>query len=146
MEVVESIGVGPLAVDTAIFIYFVEQHARYADLVRPIFHAADRGELALVTSAVTLLELLVVPYRVGDLSLAARYETLLTQSAGLRMVALDHAQLRTAAHIRARFGVRTPDALQLAAAVTAHCTAFLTNDRRLPQIPGLRIVQLDAVQ
>jgi predicted nucleic acid-binding protein len=38
--------------------------------------------------------------------------------------------------------VKTPDALQLAAAIGTDCHAFLTNDRRLPDIPGLRIRQL----
>jgi predicted nucleic acid-binding protein len=98
-----------------------------------------------VTSAITLLELLVVPYRAGDDALAERYELLLTRSRGVTTVALDLGQLRSAAQIRANFGVRTPDSLQLAAARTAGCSAFITNDRRLPKLPGLRIVQLHDV-
>ncbi|HEX2723365.1 MAG TPA: hypothetical protein VHM24_10625 [Gemmatimonadaceae bacterium] len=35
-----------------------------------------------------------------------------------------------------------PDALQLAAALTSECTTFVTNDRKLPRIKGLHIVQL----
>jgi hypothetical protein len=38
--------------------------------------------------------------------------------------------------------VKTPDALQLAAALAFGCTAYLTNDRTLPPIPGLRVLQL----
>jgi predicted nucleic acid-binding protein len=38
--------------------------------------------------------------------------------------------------------VRTPDALQLAAALSAGCSAFVTNDRDLPALPGLRILKL----
>jgi hypothetical protein len=38
--------------------------------------------------------------------------------------------------------VKTPDAIQLAAALGARCTAFVTNDRELPATPGLRILQL----
>lgn len=95
-----------------------------------------------MTSALTLLETLVVPYRAGNASLADRYEGLLTRSRGIRLVALEHALLRTAAHLRAVTTVKTPDALQLAAALTTGCTAYLTNDRALPGIPGLRILQL----
>ena len=51
--------------------------------------------------------------------------------------------LRTAAQIRAVHRVRTPDSLQLAAAFSERCTVFLTNDRKLPALPGLRIIQLD---
>jgi hypothetical protein len=49
-----------------------------------------------------------------------------------------------AAQVRAATGAATPDALQLAASLASRCSAFLTNDRRLPPLPGLRIVQLGA--
>jgi predicted nucleic acid-binding protein len=140
----ELVGSGPVALDTAIFIYFVERHPEYVERVRPLFQKADSGDLELVTSALTLLEVLVVPYRVGDIPLAERYEAILTRGRGLRMVEIDRAQIRTAAQLRAMCGVRTPDALQLAAALSACCTAFVTNDRRLPTLPGLRIIQLDS--
>jgi predicted nucleic acid-binding protein len=55
---------------------------------------------------------------------------------------VDRDQIRSAAQLRARYGVRTPDALQLAAALSTRCTAFLTNDRRLPSVGGLRVVGL----
>ena len=51
-------------------------------------------------------------------------------------------QLKAAAQLRAATGLKTPDALQLAAALGAGCRSFLTNDRRLPAIPGLRVMQL----
>lgn len=50
--------------------------------------------------------------------------------------------MRVAAHLRAASRLRTPDAIHLAAALTASCTSFVTQDRRFPSIPGLRIVQL----
>ena len=131
-----------MALDTAPFIYFIEQHPRFGPLVRRLLDDADRGLCRVVTSAVTLLEVLVVPYRTGDVTLAERYEALLTRSRGLRLVGLDRAQLKTAAQIRAAYRARTPDALQLAAALTSRCTAFVTNDRAMPAVPGLRILQL----
>jgi predicted nucleic acid-binding protein len=85
---------------------------------------------------------LVVPYRAGHRELAERYEQLLTRSRGVRMVGLDRDQLRAAAQLRAATGVKLPDALQLTAAIGAGCRSFLTNDRRLPEIPGLQILQL----
>jgi len=95
-----------------------------------------------VTSALTLLEVLVVPLRAGDRQLAERYESLLTRGRGLRLVDITRAQLEAAASLRAVTGARTPDALQLAAAISAGCKTFVTNDRRLPAVPGLRVVQL----
>ena len=137
-----AVGRGPVALDTAGFIYFIEEHPRYAPLVAHLFSEADRGVRLIVTSALTLLEVLVVPYRAGDLPLAERYEALLSQSRGVRLVELDRNQLRAAAQLRAAYQVRTPDALQLAAALTQRCSAFVTNDRAMPAVPGLPIVQL----
>jgi plasmid stability protein len=57
----------------------------------------DEGKRELVTSALTLLEVLVVPYRVGNTPLAERYELLLTRSRGIRMTELSRDQLRAAA-------------------------------------------------
>jgi predicted nucleic acid-binding protein len=131
-----------VAIDTAIVIYFAERNARYVDAIRPLFEAADRGEVRLVTSAITLLEVLVIPYRAGDVVLARRYEDFLSGSRGLTLVELGRPILRAAAHLRATHGIRTPDAIQLAAALTERCGSFLTNDRRLPSLAGLPVFQL----
>ena len=139
-----DVGPGPLAIDTAIFIYFIEKNPRFLPLIDPLFRAADDGTRELVTSALTLLEVLVVPLRAGNRSVADRYEALLTHSRGIRLVDLTRDQLRAAAQLRATTSVKTPDALQLAAAIGTGCRTMLTNDRRIPSIPGLRIRQLSA--
>jgi len=136
------LGPGRTAVDTAIFIYLIEENPEFLPLVAPIFEETARGDRELVTSAITLLQVLVVPYRAGNLALAERYEALLTRSRGLHLVELDRAQLRTAAQVRALYSIRTPDALQLAAALSRQCATFVTNDRTLPDLAGIRIVQL----
>jgi predicted nucleic acid-binding protein len=133
-----------VGVDTAVFIYFIEEHPRFLPLINPLFEEADAGRRELTTSALTLLEVLVVPYRAGNRVLADRYEALLTRSRGIRVIDPGRDQLRAAAQLRAITGVKTPDALQLVAALTAGCTEFLTNDRRLPEIPGLRVLQLES--
>jgi predicted nucleic acid-binding protein len=139
-----DVGPGAIAIDTAVFIYFIEEEPRFLPQILPLFIEADQGDRVLVTSSLTLLEVLVVPYRAGDHQLAARYERLLTRSRGIRMVELSHDQLRAAAQLRAATSVKSPDALQLAAALGAGCSTFVTNDRRLPPIPGLRVIQLSS--
>jgi predicted nucleic acid-binding protein len=141
---IADLGQGAVAIDTAIFIYFIEENAQFLPLVRPLFEEADRGKRKLVTSAVTLLEVLVVPYRAGDVQLAERYELLLTRSRGIRMVEITREQLRAAAQLRAATNVKTPVALQLVCAIGTGCRTFLTNDRDLPPIPGLRVIQLSS--
>lgn len=143
MGLIDDAGQGLVGVDTAAFIYFIEAHPTYLAALRPLFAAADRETLTIVTSAVTLLEVLVVPYRAGNQPLAQRYEALLTRGRGVVLREIDRPLLRAAAQLRAVAGVRTPDALQLSAALAEGCTTFVTNDRRLPALPGLRILQLD---
>lgn len=145
MGLIAELGTGLVAVDTAIFIYWIEEHPRFVDAITPLFEEADRGERELVTSSLTLLEVLVVPYRAGNRLLAQRYEALLTRGRGIRLVDLSRDHLRAAAQLRAATAIKTPDALQVVAAIGAGCTAFLTNDRRLPAIPGLRVVELGSL-
>jgi predicted nucleic acid-binding protein len=142
--VIGDLGPGPVAVDTAIFIYFIEEEPRFLRHILPLFVEVDHGQREVVTSALTLLEVLVVPYRAGNRQLAERYEQLLTRSRGIRVIELTRDQLRAAAQLRAATGVRTPDALHLVAALGAGCKTFVTNDRRLSAVPGLRVIQLSS--
>jgi predicted nucleic acid-binding protein len=144
LALIDDVGSGPVGLDTAIFIYFIEEHERFLPAIAPLFAAADAGKLELVASALTLLEVLVVPYRAGNIELAERYEAVLTRSRGVRMVDLSRDHLRLAAQLRAASGAATPDALQLAASLITACSAFVTNDRHLPPVRGLRTIQLGA--
>lgn len=144
MGLIDQLGAGPVAVDTVAFIYFIEEHPQFLPALQPVFAAADQGQLTIVTSAVTLLEVLVVPYRAGDLLLAQRYEDILTRSRNVRLREIDRTLLRAAAQLRAVSSIRTPDALQIAAALAERCTAFITNDRKLPSLPGLPVIQVGA--
>ena len=142
MGLIADLGRGPVGLDTAVFIYFIEEHPRFLPVVAPVFSAVASRRLPAITSGVTLLETLVIPYRSGNTAVAARYEALLTKSQGIRFMELDRSLLRSAAQLRALFSIRTPDALQLAAALSGGCNVYLTNDRSLPRIPGLAILQV----
>jgi predicted nucleic acid-binding protein len=142
LALIDDLGAGPVGIDTAIFIYFIEEDERFLPAIAPLFAAADAGEMELVASTLTLLEVLVVPYRASNVALAERYEDVLTRSRGVRMVDLTRDHMRLAAQLRAATGAATPDALQLATALATGCSAFVTNDRRLPSVPGLRVMKL----
>ncbi|MDQ3518395.1 MAG: PIN domain nuclease, partial [Gemmatimonadota bacterium] len=79
---IDALGPGPVAVDTAVFIYLIEEHPAYLPVVEPLFDEVAAGMREIVTSAVTLLEVLVVPFRTGEVALAGLYEALLTRSRG----------------------------------------------------------------
>jgi predicted nucleic acid-binding protein len=139
-----EVGSGPVALDSAVFIYFIERDPRYLAIVKPVFAAIDEGRLKGVTSSLSLLETLVAPLRFGnDVMMAHQYERFLTRSRGLLIVPIDFALLRAAAALRAVYRLKTPDAIQAASALTGGCSALITNDHRIPSLPGLRVLQLE---
>lgn len=142
MGLIDDLGAGPVALDTAVFIYFIEEDERFLPVVEQVFEVIDSGSLPAVTSTMTLLETLVIPIRAGNHRLAEAYESLLSRSRGLYLVDLDRLVIRLAAKIRALAGLKTPDALQVATALQAECTVFLTNDRQIPSIGEMRTLQL----
>jgi predicted nucleic acid-binding protein len=137
------LGQGPVAIDTSPFIYYIEDHPELGPLLEPVFQAIAGLELAAFTSELTLLETLVQPLRLGDQELVDEYTEVLIGSDGLELIPVDRVCLQLAAEIRAHARVKTPDAIQLAAAALAGCSSFLTNDRRLPQLPWIEVVCLD---
>jgi predicted nucleic acid-binding protein len=139
---IDDVKPGPVALDTQIFIYLIEEEDRFLPIVKPLFEAIDRGQLVGVTSGLSLMEVLVVPYRSGNFALADRYESLLINSRGLRFIEVDRRLLKAAAQLRAAFKLKPPDAIQVAAALVGDCKSFLTNDRRIPAVPSLRILQV----
>ncbi len=56
-----------VGLDTAPLIYFIDQNETYLELVRAFFHAMSQGEFQVVTSVLTLTEVLVHPLRSGNL-------------------------------------------------------------------------------
>ncbi len=143
MGLLNDIGSGPVALDSSIFIYFFEENPLYLPLIDPLFAAITEGRLEGVTSSLTLMETLVVPLRAGNEVLARQYERVLTRSR-LHVVPIDTGLLRAAALVRATTRLKVPDTLQVTSAMSAGCPAFLTNDHRIPSLPGLRVLQLEA--
>lgn len=146
MEWLNALHGTTVGLDTAPLIYFIEKHPKYLPLLLPFFEAADRGGIQIVTSTLTLTEVLVHPYREGNQSLAERYFRELLHTRNLRMVALSPAIAAEAARIRAAYRTKTPDAIQLASAKESGATSFVTNDGELASVPGLRLIVLERVR
>jgi len=108
-----------VGLDTAPLIYFIEEHPKYLPRLQPFFEAADRGQFRIVTSFVTLLEVLVHPLRSGREDLAREYRDILLRSANLTAIPLGEQIAEEAARLRAAQNLQTPDAVQLATAKSA---------------------------
>ncbi|HEX7379271.1 MAG TPA: PIN domain-containing protein [Pirellulales bacterium] len=134
-----------VALDTAPLIYFIEEHPLYLPIVEPFFTALDAGVFQVVTSTLTLLEVLVQPLRQDNRSLADLYATILLEAAGVTTLPITAPIATRAAQLRAAQTISTPDALQLATALAAGATVFVTNDLRLKPLPQLQMIAIDSV-
>jgi predicted nucleic acid-binding protein len=128
--------------DTAPFIYQIEAAPQYSLLTRQIFRQLDAGIFQGVTSILTLMEIIVQPLQRGTPDIAAEYVALLTAYPYLTIVEIGRDVALRAAGLRATWRLQTPDALQLAACLSAGATAFVTNDVRLRRVSDLQIILL----
>jgi predicted nucleic acid-binding protein len=77
--------------------------------------------------------------------MVGQYSRILLNTRNLKTLPVSPEIATEAARIRAAFGSKTPDSIQLATAQVGNATAFLTNDWRLVAIPGLEMVVLDGI-
>jgi len=129
-------------IDTSPFIYFIEGHSKYKNELQKIFKANDQGRIKMITSVITLLEVLVLPLKLNRLNLANEYEKILTKSPHLEILQVDVETVKIAARIRANFQLKTPDAIQIATAIQNKANVFLTNDKDLMRITELEVITL----
>ncbi len=134
-----------IGLDTNVFIYLLEGHPRYGSWCVSLFDLIERGQNPAVTSTVSLLELLVQPYRDQNDDLAQRIYSLASTYPNIDWVPVTMAVADGAAALRARYRVSTPDAVQLATAICHEATRFYGNDRGLRRVKEIECVIVDDV-
>ncbi len=129
-----------IGLDTNVLIYYIEEHPVYLTKVEPLIDKIVYGEAIGITSYVTLIELLVKPIKEKRLDLVEQYKEILTNE--LDMVPLDESVSLKAAELRAKYGIKTPDAIQLASVISKNGEVFITNDGRLDAIKEIKVLTL----
>jgi predicted nucleic acid-binding protein len=117
--------------DSNIVIYILEGFADFATQIAALRRAIAEGSLAAVASDLTLAEVLVQPFKRGDSAAVAAYRAFVETSGAFDLVGVGRDDFVRAAYYRAAFNLGMADALHIAAARAARCTALLTNDKRL---------------
>jgi predicted nucleic acid-binding protein len=124
-------------VDTAPWIYLLEDHADFAPRFLGLFEAAERGQIQLALSTITLAEVLTGPFKAGQTALAKRYETAL---GAYQVVPLSVTVVSLAAQLRVQYRLKLPDAVQLATALDIGAAALVTYDRDFSAVQGLPVL------
>jgi predicted nucleic acid-binding protein len=139
-------GVTALGFDTSPFIYYIERHPRFLDVKREVIRRVDAGNMRGYTSVVTLVEVLTQPKRLGNTIIEREYRNLLLHSRHFELISIDATIAEHASRLRSSYGLRTPDALQIAAALHLGCQGFLTNDPTLKRVADLKVLVLDELE
>ena len=131
-----------IAIDSNVLIYLLEGSDRRAEISARLVDAIGRGEVEGSLASLGLAEILV-PVAAADDAQAFEEAATTLRDLGFRIVTLDAATAEDAAWIRGRTGASMPDAVHLACARRAGGTVFVTNDRRIPELPQLSIAILE---
>lgn len=129
-------------IDTSIWIYHFEQNSEYAQAAARVIEQLEGGKFRGIASELTLLELTVRPLQLGRQDAADDYETLLSYFPNLQLEPVSRGILLEAAGLRARHGLRSPDAIQLATGLQAGATLAVTNDHAWRKVPDIKTLIL----
>lgn len=130
-------------VDANILIYSVERIQPYVSALDTFWQAASEQQVPVLTSELSVLEMLVDPLKAGNAELEALFRRALFSSPDLRLMPLSLPILERAARLRVTLpSLKTPDALHAATALEAGCELLLSNDAAFQRVPGLRVTVL----
>jgi predicted nucleic acid-binding protein len=133
---------GVVYVDSAPLIYFFEKKEGFFQQLNEFFKVCEKGEITLITSALTVSEVLTYPILIKKTKLIKEYENFFETSNSIRVFDIGIPEAKLSAELRALHNLKTPDALHVATAMECSATHFLTNDFKLKKIPSIEIVTL----
>jgi predicted nucleic acid-binding protein len=127
--------------DTNLFIYLIEENELHLHKVHNLLKFLEKNEYEIITSTLTLGEILTKPYKDNRLDLVETYKEFFSE---MEMVELNSEIAYLFAKVRADYKIKTPDAVQLASAVYAKADLFVTNDDGLSRFEsdGCQVVLL----
>ena len=126
--------------DTNVFIYLFEDYEPFSSMVDAMWRRmTERGD-RLVTSSMTLGELLVKPTKLGQASVIQEYDRVIRSRA--QVLNFDPSAAWRFASLRATHRLRCADAIQLACASHYGVDLFITNDANLHKlnVPGIGFI------
>jgi predicted nucleic acid-binding protein len=115
--------------DTNVLIHLVEGLSSHAAELDMLIDAIDRGGVVCATSELSLAEVLVKPLATGNTALTQQYHELIGTQSRLEVLTITRSILVSAADARTTYGVKLPDAIHMASALSFGCTYFLSQDK-----------------
>ncbi len=129
-------------IDTAPLIYFWEKHVEYFPKMKKLFDQVYDLNIQCVLSVISYIEITTLPIKQGNHALASKYREYLTNSTHFSVLSTNLIVADKAAHLRATYNLRTPDAIQLATAQVSDVDFVITNDKSWQKVDAPSIVQV----
>lgn len=127
------------ALDTNIFAYYLDRQSSFYAKAEELLRFIDDNRLRMVTSIITLTELLSLN---AEREILEKLENEFYSAPNLSVIDVNRVIAREAAEVRREYGFKLPDAVQLAAALSVKAKVFITNDQRLKAFKKLKVISL----
>lgn len=131
-----------VAVDSACFIYFLEDNPKFCDLAEPIFELAERDKISIISSVLILVEVLTGYRRAKDRSAENDFKQMLKDFPAIEVCEFSDKLVNHIVDLRIKYGIKTPDAIHLATAIERKADVFITNDKQLKKVKEIAILYL----
>ena len=129
--------------DSMLFIYHFESNKEFGEAAADLLRRTESGSCRLVCTTLALLEVLVVPKRSGRADLCQQYREVFDSFPNLRMQPVGEEIAEIASDLRARYNIKTPDAIHAAGAIAAGADAFISQDGNLKKIREIPVLSLN---
>lgn len=132
-------------IDANIFIYFLDGQAPFISMVTPLLEAVLEGEVIGFTGDAVLAEVMVHPYKFGNLATIEQFKAFFAQDDFLTVLPHDSKAFDLASQLSGTKGIKLVDSLHMATALQAGCTFMITHDKGMKPVDGIRIIQLSEI-
>ena len=134
-----------VALDTNLFIYLMEKHEKYLPKAKLIFENIQKGQNVGITSVLLYSEILSKPIQENNDRLVSMYRVFLSTFPNLKIENVTKDVCILAAELRAKYKIKTPDAIFLATAIANKSEVFFTNDEALKRVEEIKVISLEEV-
>jgi len=131
-----------IAIDSVVFIYVWNKQPEFFRQAKKVLEEISGGQTAGVFAQIGLIELLTGPKKLGRKSLAILYNERVKNFPNLEIRSLNDNVTEIASDLRAKYNLRTPDAIHVATAIDAGADRFITNDKTLKKVKEIAVTLL----
>ncbi|HKY63480.1 MAG TPA: PIN domain-containing protein [bacterium] len=134
---------GALYLDTSLLIYQLEDILPYSALTEVVFNSIENKKHEGHISVLSILELNVKPYQLGQSKTALTQVSLLKNLPHMTIHPIDLETADKAAQFRARYRLKTPDAIHASCAWVHRCQTIIGNDKEFSKVKETSYLHLD---